>query len=212
MRGAHRQLSHMRGILMKFPDPDIFDRQRPHLGRACHAFVITAGDQGVLLPDPAVQAHQPAREKADQQRRRRHQKQDRQSQAGTDQQHDRRRTHEIGRTPHKDHQFPADHLPDLGGVTHGTGQHITDTVMIEIAKRQRLDMVKGTLRNPYLGISQIIPTFDQYPTFCNTPYTVKIEITKRLGLVLMVKGRKLLLMYRQDLSILALLFCLHRFV
>lgn len=39
-----------------------------------------------------------------------------------------------------------------------------------------------------------------------------IEITKRLGLVLMVKGRKLLLMYRQDLSILALLFCLHRFV
>ena len=59
---------------------------------------------------------------------------------------------------------------------------------------------------------RIIPTFDQYPTFCNTPYTVKIEITKRLGLVLMVKGRKLLLMYRQDLSILALLFCLHRFV
>ena len=145
MRGAHRQLSHMRGILMKFPDPDIFDRQRPHLGRACHAFVITAGDQGVLLPDPAVQAHQPAGEKADQQRRRRHQKQDRQSQAETDQQHDRRRTHEIGRTPHKDHQFPADHLPDLGGVTHGTGQHITDTIMIEIAKGQGLNMVKGTV-------------------------------------------------------------------
>ena len=71
---------------------------------------------------------------------------------------------------------------------------------------------RGLSRNPKVRISRIIPTFDQYPTFCNTPYTVKIEITKRLGLVLMVKGRKLLLMYRQDLSILALLFCLHRFV
>ena len=59
---------------------------------------------------------------------------------------------------------------------------------------------------------RIIPTFDQYPTFCNTPYTLRTELTKRLGLIIMVKGHKLLLMYRQGFSILVLLLCLPRFV
>ncbi len=48
-------------------------------------------------------------------------------------------------TAHEDHQLPADHLPDLGSVTHGSGQHIADTVVVEITKRQRLDMVKSTV-------------------------------------------------------------------
>ena len=142
---ADRQLSHMSSILTELPNPDIFNGQRPYLGRSCQSFIKAAGNQGVLLPDPSVEAYQPAGEKADQQSRRRHQNQDRQRQSGMDHQHDCRRTDEIGRAPHEDHQLPADHLPDLRSVTHCSGQHIADTVVVEIAKRQRLDMVKGTV-------------------------------------------------------------------
>ena len=127
----------------EFPFHLFFNHERLRGLRARDAFVEAGGNFGILLAHPAVVEHEFFLEIDARNRQHRHNCHHTQCQPPIEHEHHHNCQRQIRHIPYRLHESPGKNRRNLVGIGHHARVNIADAVLIEIGKRQRLQMVEA---------------------------------------------------------------------
>ena len=144
-RPLHRLAAHLRGIVHEGALHAVLNDQSLDRARAGDALVEVPGDLGVELADLTVDAGELALKDRVKQHRKRQHRHDERGKAGVDGEHDHHRADHIAKLPNAVKHRPAHELADAPGVRHDAGVDIAHAVLVEVGKRQGLQVGEGVV-------------------------------------------------------------------